>query len=904
MSSASRTLPAWDGDDCFDAVLAREARYRDIVENANDLIVAGDLEERIVSVNTAFERALGYSREELIGRPLASLVTPAWQVQLQDAAAAKLSGRSERTVYDLEFVARDGHAVQVEVSSWLVRQDGRPSGFQAICRDVSEWKEAEKALRGVEDSLIERENILERAFENTAIGMVIVSLDGHVISANRAFADLVGHDADELRDVNLVDISHPDDRHAVAAVIPRLLAGRVTRVSTEKRFVRKDGTPVWVQMGISPVRNGAGEVTCFVSQVVDATAKRDAVAAVRESEELFRTAFEGAAIGMLMSTPHGNIVRANAALCDLLGYSLGELRRIDVAELTHPDDRGRTTDALERFRHGDVSRLVSEKRYLRKDGQPVWVQIAVSAVHDTDGRLRCHVTQVVDLTARRESEERFRLLFESSPQGIAVVAPDGRLLQVNAALERILGYDRNELVGVPFAEYTHPDDRAADVELYAELMAGTRSFYELEKRFERSGGAIVWGHITVFRLPGRPGGSQLAIGILADITERRELEEQLRQSQRMEAIGRLAGGVAHDFNNLLMAIASYCDLAEDGRVDTSGERLRTSIGGIRSAAGRAAELTQQLLAFSRRQVLELAPLDVNAVVAEHAPMIQRLLGEDVAVRLSLDPDVATVTMDAGQLVQVVMNLAVNARDAMADGGTLTIETENVELDCAPTTSGCVSGPHVLLAVSDTGSGIDAETQARMFEPFFTTKETGGGTGLGLSTVLGIVEQSGGRLSVYSESGVGTTFKIYMPSLAGTARAEAPAAPEAGERPPGCERILLVEDNDAVRAPLAAVLADLGYDVLAAPGPEEARRLAEGAEIDLLVTDVVMPVMNGRQLAERLLPDHEGMHVLYISGYTDDAVIARGVIDLGTAFLQKPFGADRLAQKIRELLDAV
>ncbi len=901
MSSAAPTRPTWDGDESLDAVLAR---YRDIVENANDLIVEGDLEERIVGVNTAFERTLGYSREELIGRPLASLVTSAWRVQLEDAAVAKLSGRSERTVYDLELVAKDGRAVRVEVSSWLVRENGQPTGFQAICRDVSERKEAEQVLRDVEETLVERENILQRAFENTAIGMVIVSLDGHVISANRAFADLLGYRPDELHGVDLVAISHPEDRHAAAAVIPRLLAGRATRVSIEKRYLRKDGTHVWVQIDISPVRNGAGDITCFVSQVVDVTAKRDAAAVVRRarssSARPSRTRRSGCSCRRRTGTSFART--APSATCSATASA-------SCGGSTSPSSRIRTTGAQRRTRSsasvdGDLHRHVTEKRYLRKDGRPVWVQIAVSAVRGADGKVKCHVTQVVDLTARREFEQRFRLLFESSPHGMDIIDADGRMLQANSALLHMLGYEREELLALRFEDFTHPEDVSLDRALFDEMLAGERPHYELEKRCLHKDGGTVWVHLTSFALPDSRPTPRFAIGILEDVTERRQLEEQLRQSQRMEAIGRLAGGVAHDFNNLLTAITSYCDLAEDGREDPSGER-RTSIGGIRGAADRAAELTQQLLAFSRRQVLELTPLDVNAVVSEHAPMLQRLLGEDVAVVLSLDPDVATVTMDAGQLVQVLMNLAVNARDAMPDGGTLTIESENVELDCAPTTSGCVSGPHVLLAVSDTGSGIDAETQARMFEPFFTTKETGKGTGLGLSTVLGIVEQSGGRLSVYSEPGVGTTFKIYMPSLAGTARSdlEAPAAAGAGERPSGCERILLVEDNDAVRDPLAAVLADLGYDVIAAPGPEEALRLAAGAEIDLLVTDVVMPAMNGRQLAERLLPDHEGMHVLYISGYTDDAVIARGVIDPGTAFLQKPFGADRLALKIRELLDA-
>ncbi|HXR11793.1 MAG TPA: PAS domain S-box protein, partial [Gaiellaceae bacterium] len=512
------------------------------------------------------------------------------------------------------------------------------------------------------------------------------------------------------------------------------------------------------------------------------------------------------------------------------------------------------------------------------------------------------VAQVVDLTARRSIEERFRLLFESSPLGMDIIDVSGRMVQANPALARMLGYEREELLELRFEDFTHSDDFGLDAGLFAEMLAGKRPYYELDKRCVRKDGRPVLTHLTAFALPD-PAGTRYAIGILEDVTERRVLEEQLRQSQRMEAVGQLAGGVAHDFNNLLTAIASYCDLASDALAADADARLSSSLDGIRGASDRAADLTRQLLAFSRQQVLEMTSLDLNAVVAEHAPMLRRLLGEDVSVRLSLDADVAVVTMDAGQLGQVLMNLAVNARDAMEAGGTLTIETENVELDHAPTMSGAVSGRHVLLAVSDTGCGMDADTMSRIFEPFFTTKEAGRGTGLGLSTVLGIVEQSGGRVSVYSEPGVGTTFKIYMPSTAGPVAAPARAPAPAAARPAGSERVLLVEDNDAVRGPIVEVLRDLGYAVDAADGPDEALRLADGAVIDLLVTDVVMPSMNGRQLAELLVAGRPDMKVLYISGYTDDAVIAGGAIAPGTAFLQKPFGADRFAEKIRELLDA-
>jgi PAS domain S-box-containing protein len=588
----------------------------------------------------------------------------------------------------------------------------------------------------------------------------------------------------------------------------------------------------------------------------------------------------------------------------MLGYTAFELRRLDVVEISHPDDRADTSASLVQLVDGKLSRYRREKRYVCKNGDVVRVQIGVSPVTDATGAVVSLIAQAVDVTARRESEARFRRLFESSPQGIAVVSHEGRVLQANPALGQILGYATEELEGLAFTDFTHPDDCASDVELYTKLMAGELAHYEIEKRFIRKDGGLVWGHVTVFALADSGNGPRLAIGILGDVTERRALEEQLRQSQRMEAIGQLAGGVAHDFNNLLTAVTSYCDLATDALADGGEPLLQASVDGIRSAADRGAEVTRQLLAFSRRQVLELTPLDLNAAVSDQVRFLRRLLGEDVEIRLALDPEVASVTMDPGQLTQVVMNLAVNARDAMADGGVLTIETHNVELDGAPTMTGILSGSYVLLAVSDTGCGMDGPTRSRIFEPFFTTKELGKGTGLGLPTVLGIVEQSGGRVSVYSEPGIGTTFKVYMPSGGSKlSTATAPVAATTATRPSGSGTILLVEDNDAVRRPLTRLLADLGYDVLAADGPEEAIAHAHGRTIDLLVTDVVMPGMNGRLLSEKLVAAQPSMRVLFMSGYTDDAVIARGVIEPGTAFLQKPFGADRLAQKIRELLDA-
>jgi signal transduction histidine kinase len=383
---------------------------------------------------------------------------------------------------------------------------------------------------------------------------------------------------------------------------------------------------------------------------------------------------------------------------------------------------------------------------------------------------------------------------------------------------------------------------------------------------------------------------------------RRALEEQLRQSQKMEAIGRLAGGVAHDFNNLLSIIISYsslvlAELPED-------MPMRADVGEIHTAALRAADLTRQLLAFGRKQVLKPATVDLGAVLSRMQDMLRRLVGEDVSLTVTNVADLGTTLLDPGQVEQVVLNLVVNARDAMPTGGKLTIESANVTLDdsYASQHEGVTPGAHVMLAVSDTGSGMDAATQARIFEPFFTTKEPGKGTGLGLSTVFGIVKQSGGHIWVYSEVGNGTTFKLYFPRT--NARAAASSGPLAPAPANGVERILLVEDNDALRVLACKVLRRHGYVVHDFPNGDAALDFlgAGSVEVDLLLTDVVMPGMNGRELADRLRSTRPLLKVLYMSGYTDDAIVRHGVLDRGVAFLQKPITPALLTQKVREVLD--
>jgi PAS domain S-box-containing protein len=507
------------------------------------------------------------------------------------------------------------------------------------------------------------------------------------------------------------------------------------------------------------------------------------------------------------------------------------------------------------------------------------------------------------------SESQLRAIFDEAAVGMAVVDLDGRLVRTNRALQAMLGYGADELHSMLFSQITHPDDVGTDWELFGDLVAGERTQYQVEKRYFRGDGSILWTHLNVSLVRDAENAPCFTVGIMEDVTERRRAEEALRQSQdellqaqKMETVGRLAGGVAHDFNNLLTVIKGNTQLLLAEL--PPGSPMREELEEIDGVSGRAADLTRQLLAFSRRQVLQPRVLDLNAAVAQADRLLRRLLGEDVEFRTTLDPVLGAVRADPGQLEQVLMNLALNARDAMPRGGKLTLETRNVWLDAEYTLRhpSVAPGPYVMVAVSDTGHGMDAGTQARIFDPFFTTKEPGKGTGLGLATVYGIVRQSGGHVWVYSEVGRGTSFKVYLP------RADEAPEPETAlagaELPRGTETILLVEDDDGVRRLARRVLSRAGYEVLEAPDGHEALTAAAAhpGPIHLVVTDVVMPGMSGREVAERMATARPEAEVLYTSGYTDDAIVHHGVLDDGMAFLQKPFDPSTLLRAVRGALN--
>jgi PAS domain S-box-containing protein len=503
----------------------------------------------------------------------------------------------------------------------------------------------------------------------------------------------------------------------------------------------------------------------------------------------------------------------------------------------------------------------------------------------------------------RDSEERFRRVFEESPVGIATIDRDLRLLNANEAFCRMLKRSAEDLAGADFAALVVEADRAEWVDEAQRMLDGEIDTFRMERRYSSGGDEILWGDVTVCTIRRGADRETLGLAVVQDITQRKSLEEQLRHSQKMEAIGLLAGGVAHDFNNLLSVISGYGEMLV---ADPSLEGChRGRVEQILRSAERAASLTRQLLAFSRKQVIEPKVLELNSLLGETNKLLQRLIGENIDLVTSMAEDLGRIKADPGQIEQIIVNLVVNARDAMPHGGKVMVETSNVWLDGSdPLLDGAMPpGKYVKLAITDSGIGMSPEVQARIFEPFFTTKGVGKGTGLGLATVYGIVSQSGGYICVSSEPGRGTMFTIFLPMVE-----DLPASAGVEDQDalrPGTETVLVVEDEEAVRELIGETLETYGYRVIAAGDFDSALEAAtqHRGEIHLLVTDVILPGKGGPEVAQEVTALRPETKVLYVSGYTDDAIGRHGVLDAGVAFLQKPFTLTALARKVRQVLDS-
>ena len=632
-----------------------------------------------------------------------------------------------------------------------------------------------------------------------------------------------------------------------------------------------------------------------------------------EAERL-RRFYDAFSCGIIVQDAGGRVVHANQAARDLLGTtdvviadSPGADHRVvhedgsSAEGDAHPLSQARRTGLPVRGVVHGVSTGTPSERWCLVDAVPVF--------DPATGVLVEAVASFTDITERRRAEtallnttDTLSALIQASPLAILAFDPAGKVTTWSAAAEHLFGWRASEVVGHSLPAIA-PDQQRTFQEHHLAVLQG-QSFIDLEVHWQRRDGKPVILSLALAPLYGGLSEVRGVMVLAADLTERKKLESQLRQSQKMEAVGQLAGGVAHDFNNLLTAIIGYTSLLM--KASPTGQQ-REDLLEIDRAAARATELTQQLLAFSRRQMLQPTLLDLNAVLSDTMRMLGRLLGEHIELAILPDSGLGVVRADRGQIEQVIINLAVNARDAMDGGGKLILETRNVTLDrdYASHHPGAVEGDFVMLAVTDSGIGMSADTQARIFEPFFTTKERGKGTGLGLSTVYGIIKQTGGTIYVYSEPDRGTTFKIYLPRVMA---APSPTIPPALPKPAsvrGAETVLVVEDEEGVRSLTCRVLRTYGYTVLEAENGGEALLIAEQhpTPIHILLTDVVLPRMSGRKLAERLLRESSTLRVLYMSGYTDGSIVTHGALEPGTAFIQKPFTPEGLAQKLREVLDS-
>ncbi len=904
-------------------IAKRDVPARSLIDEAADAMLVTDDKGVILEANDAAAGLLGY--------PVETLETM-MAVELVDAGEleAKPSQRGD-VLRDGVFLGTrryrrgDGQYVELEASSRLLPN----RRVHTALRDVTERSRAETELREnaarlraivqTQREITELEldldavmdSIAQRVQELTpADGAVVQWFDGEdlVYRFGSGIAEpFVGLHLPRAGSLSGFVCATGETQHCVDAQIdPRVDGDACARIGVRSLIcapLSRNGEIAGVlgvmahaphafdDLVVETVTLMAAFVSAAISNAEELDERKRIASALQESEARFRGAWESAAVGMALVSLDGRYIELNSRYAEILGYSEDELRPLSFRDATHVDDRAFDEQQRRRLLSGEVRSFEHDKRYLRADGAIVWGHISVSAVRGDDDQPLHFVSQLQDVTERKEleislheSEQLFSEAFESSLVPEMIVDDDRHFVDGNPKACELLGLDRSKVASLRVDDVVGPDVNVAHA--WERFLADGSKTGELTLRRADGAERTVEFTATADVQPGRH------FALLRDLTEQKELEVQLRQAQKMEAVGRLAGGIAHDFNNLLTAISGYSEFLITGLADD--DKLRPHAEEVKRAAERAAGLTRRLLAFSRRQVLQPRVLDLNAVVEDMRMMLCRLIGEDVELITSLDLALDPFRADPSQVEQVIVNLAVNARDAMPGGGTLTIETANIDDP--------VLGPCVALTISDTGVGMSDEARQNLFEPFFTTKGLGG-TGLGLSTVLGIVEQSGGTIDVETAPGSGTTFRILLP------RAEQPAEPARTEvlreaPAAGTETILLVEDETIVRQLVSEILRGFGYAVLkAADGPSalELVRRHTGS-IDLVVTDVVMPGMSGREVAQAVTSLRPGTQVLYISGYTDSVIDQHGVLDPGTAFLQKPFSAEDLGHKARQLLD--
>jgi PAS domain S-box-containing protein len=779
---------------------------------------------------------------------------------------------------------------------------GKIKGVIEYIRDTTARKEAE-------DSLQKERDFIAALFDTVAALVVVFDPQGRIVRLNHAFEETTGYTLNEVKGQYFWDyFVVPEEKEKARDRFKNLRSSRFPE--TQKTLVTKDGERRLISWSYTTLTDKDGQVEYLICTGINVTDRKKAEDLLRESEKRYKMLFESAPDAILImeaaGEKAGQIVAANEAAAAMHGYTVVEILDLNIAAL----DPGANPEPFSRW----MSRILAgewikeEIAHRRKDGSLFPVEFHAGLMELEDHKYILAFDR--DISERKRSEEALQeahqtlqALIQAAPLAIVVMDAEGKVRMWNPAAEHMYGWTEGEILGRPLPMV--PKDKAEESkELLKKVLSG-ESLHGRELRRRKKDGSPI--DISVFTAPLYDAHGQInaIMALNLDITESKKLKEQLLQSQKMEVVGRLAGGLAHDFNNLLTAITGYSELVLNFMDDDNP--LRKDVAEIRKAGDRAASLTRQLLAFSRKQVLQPKVLDLNLTVESMGNMLKRLLPSDINLVISSEPNLGRVMADPGQIEQVILNLAVNARDAMPRGGRLSIATANVDLKESQTRRlmDVEPGPYVMLTMSDTGCGMDPETKSHIFEPFFTTKEIGKGTGLGLSTVYGIVKQSGGHIYVHSKPEKGATFKVYLPRISSALEPVAQVFPHSTSQYRGRETILLVEDEAGVRQLVSTILQGHGFTVLEASHGNDALKLSSRHQgpIHLVLTDMVMPGMGGQELAERLKPMHPDLKVLFMTGYGEHAKLQQDTPNQEIFFLQKPFKAHGLLQRVRELLDA-
>jgi PAS domain S-box-containing protein len=894
-----------------------EKRYREVVENATEIIYTVDEKGNFTYANPAGLKATGYSLQELRKLNYANLVLPEHRERVSQIYINQLRQKLPNTYVEFPFLGKTGEIIWFGQNSTIVIEGNKIVGFHIIARDVTERKQAEEALRESE----ERYRIL---VETSPDAITLLDLNLNIIMANQPALKLYGHEsAEEIKGKNGLDYLVLEERGRALEDMGQILeTGSMGPI--EYMLVKKDGSPFPAELKASLVLDSQRKPGGIILVSRDITERKNAEEALRQSEERFRELFDDAPVGYFEYDVQGNITNVNRTEFEMLGYTPEEM-------IGQPPWKFIVEE--EQAHHAMMAKLAGkmppgkgfERTYRRKDGSTFPALCENRLLRNAEGEITGIRGTIQDITERKRAEEALHASEAQLSNALKIaylghweydVASDLFTFSdhfysiFRTTAEREGGYT------MPSAQYAqrfvHPDDRSVvGVETQKALETTDPHFSrQLEHRMIYADGEVGYIAVRFFIVKDDHGRTVKTYGVNQDITERKRteqemasLQDQLRQSQKMEAIGQLAGGVAHDFNNILTVIKGYSQLSLTEMKEE--DPFRENIEEIKKSADLAANLTRQLLAFSRRQIMEMKILDLNDLIKNLDKMLRRVIGEDIELVTLLTEDLGRVNADPGQIEQVIMNLAVNARDAMSKGGKLTIETADVELDEEYTRAHIAvkPGAYVMLSVSDSGMGMTQEVRDRVFEPFFTMKEKGKGTGLGLSTVYGIVKQSGGNIWVYSEPGKGTTFKVYLPRV-DEPLGEIKEKVVEEELPRGSETILIVEDGEDVLKLAGRILNRQGYTVLETTNGSEALRICkeEKQPIHLILTDVVMPQMSGRELIERCREVRQDFKAIYMSGYTDNTITHHGILEKGMNYIQKPFTIEILTRKVRQVLD--